>query len=301
MRRRSLFLALVLVAAVPMTATAAQFPDRIDLPAGFAPEGIAVGTGSTFYTGSLSGVGIFRGDLRTGEGGLLVAGGGPFTGMKRDAFGRLWVAGGPAGVGYVFNARTGDPIGAPLALATAPTFINDVVATKDAAYFTDSMRPAIHRVPIGPTGTIGPPQAIALDPAAIDFVPGAFNLNGIDATPSGRTLITVNSTAGTLFSIDATSGDVTRIDVEGGPVTAGDGILLHGRTLYVVQNQLNVVAVVRLSPDTLSGTVVDELIGDTDVPTTIARFGGSLYVVNAAFRPPGAPPATDFWVTRIDG
>ena len=44
MRRRSLFLALVLVAAVPMTATAAQFPDRIDLPDGFAPEGIAVGT-----------------------------------------------------------------------------------------------------------------------------------------------------------------------------------------------------------------------------------------------------------------
>ena len=101
-------------------------------------------------------------------------------------------------------------------------------------YFTDSMRPAIYRVPIGPTGAIGPPQAIALDPAAIDFVAGAFNLNGIDATPSGRTLITVNSTA--LCSRSTPRGDVTRIDVAGGPVTAGDGIL-PGRTLYIVRNR----------------------------------------------------------------
>ena len=135
----------------------------------------------------------------------------------------------------------------------------------------------------------------------IGFVAGAFNLNGIDATPSGHTLITVNSTAGALFAIDAQTGDVTPIALDGGPVTFGDGILLHGRTLYVVRNQLNLVAVIRLSPDLTSGTVVDELTGDTDVPTTIARFGRSLYVVNAAFRPPGTPPATEFWVTKITG
>ena len=66
-----------------------------------------------------------------------------------------------------------------------------------------------------------------------------------------------------------------------------------------MRNQLHLVAVVGLSPDLGSGTVVAELTGDTDVPITIARFGGSVYVVNAAFRPSDAPPATEFWVTRI--
>ena len=106
MRRISLVLALILVAALPTAAAAAPFPDRIDLPDGFAPEGIAVGTGSTFYTGSLSGQGIWRGDLRTGDGALLVVGGGPFVGMKVDG-NLLFVAGGPAGNGYVFDATAG--------------------------------------------------------------------------------------------------------------------------------------------------------------------------------------------------
>jgi len=300
MRRLTLLLALLLAFGLPTTAGAAAFPDRIDLPDGFAPEGIAIGRGASFFTGSLADVGIWRGDLRTGDGALLVEGGGPFVGMKVDAAHRLWVAGGPAGVGYVFDARTGEPIGDPLALATTPTFINDVVVTGDAAYFTDSMRPAIYRVPIGHDGSIGAPMTIEFAESDIGFQQGAFNLNGIDATPDGGTLLTVNSTAGALFLIDADSGEVTPVELEGGPVTAGDGILLEGRTLYVVRNQLNLVAIVRLSPDLASGVVVDELTGDTDVPTTVARFGSSLYVVNAAFRPPESPPAVDFWVTRLD-
>ncbi len=275
-----------------------RFPARIDLPDGFAPEGIAIGHGATFYTGSLAGAGIWKGSLRTGDGELLVTGGGPFVGMKVDRFGRLWVAGGPAGGGYVFDARTGQQL-TTFAFASAPTFINDVVVTRKAAYFTDSMRPALYRVPIGRGGAIGAPETIELEPSDIGFVEGAFNLNGIDATPNGRTLITVNSTSGGLFLIDARSGEVTAVEVEGGPLTFGDGILLKGSTLYVVRNQLNLVAVVRLSRHLARGVVVDELTGDTDVPTTIARFGSSLYVVNAAFRPPGEPPATEFWVTRI--
>ena len=80
MRRLTLLLALLFTLAVPAAASAAAFPDRIDLPNGFSPEGIAIGRGTTFYTGSLSGQGIWRGDLRTGDGGLLVEGGGPFVG-----------------------------------------------------------------------------------------------------------------------------------------------------------------------------------------------------------------------------
>lgn len=281
-------------------AAARAFPDEIALPDGFAPEGIATGRGTTFYAGSLSLAGIWRGDYRTGEGSLLVDGGGPFVGMTVDARNRLWVAGGPAGLGYVFDASTGAGL-ETFALAAAPTFVNDVVVTADAAFFTDSMRPALYRVPIGPGGRIGEPETIGLDAGAIGFSAGDFNLNGIVATADGGTLITVNSTAGALFTIDPATGDVAEIDLGGASVAAGDGLLLHGRTLYVVRNQLNLVAVVELSPDLGSGIVVDELTAARlDVPTTIARFGSHLYAVNARFGTP-VTADTEYWVTRLHG
>jgi hypothetical protein len=111
-----------------------------------------------------------------------------------------------------------------------------------------------------------------------------INLNGIDATANGRTLIAVHSTLGVLYRIDAATGKATEIDLGGGAVPSGDGIVLHGRKLYVVQNFLNAVAVVKLRPDLASGQVVDTITSDLfRVPATAARFGSRLYVVNARF------------------
>ena len=294
MRRLTLLLALLLAVAAPAAARAVTFPDRLDLPAGFSPEGIAIGRGTTFYTGSLSGQGIWRGDLRTGEGALLVDGGGPFVGMKVDAANHLWVAGGPAGNGYVFDAVSGSALEVfQLAPAGEASFVNDVALTGDAAWFTDSFRGVIYRVDLG-TGQVTEVDLTALAPAE----PNVFRLNGIDATPNGKTLIAVNSTDGELYRIDASTEEASVIDM-GGASVAGDGILLAGHTLFAVRNQDH-VAVIDLAPDLSSGTIVDQLTGEFDVPTTVARHGSSLYVVNAAFRPPGAPPATEFWVTRID-
>jgi hypothetical protein len=60
------------------------------------------------------------------------------------------------------------------------------------------------------------------------------------------------------------------------------------------------VAVIKLSPDGTSGVLVDTLTSpDFDVPTTVARFGNSLYLPNARFTTPQLP-TTEFWVTRID-
>jgi hypothetical protein len=54
-------------------------------------------------------------------------------------------------------------------------------------------------------------------------------------------------------------------------VTTGDGILLQGRTLYVVRNRMNRIAVIELTPDLASGTVVGVITNPPfDVPTTIA-------------------------------
>ena len=54
----------------------------------------------------------------------------------------------------------------------------------------------------------------------------------------------------------------------------GDGILSSGRTLYVVQNVLNQVAVVRLDHSGTSGGIVAHVTDPRfDVPTTVAQVG----------------------------
>ena len=291
MRRLALpTLVLVLSALTAGSIHAAAFPDRLELPDGFSPEGIATGRGHTFYAGSLAGAGIVRGDYRIGETEPLVAVGGPFVGMKVDAHNRLWVAGGPAGSGHVFDADTGTTL-ATFQFTTAASFVNDVVVTGDAAWFTDSFRGVIYRVDLG-TGLFSEVDLTALAPPAA----GVFRLNGIDATPNGKTLVAVNSTDGELYRIDASTEVVTTIEL--GESLHADGILLEGHTLYAVRNQGN-VAVVDLAPDLTSGTVVDQLTGDLDVPTTVARFGSSLYVVNARFGTTDDPPIA-YWVTRLD-
>ena len=298
MRRLALpTLVLVLSSLMAGAALAAAFPDQLDLPDGFSPEGIATGRGHTFYAGSLAGAGIVRGDYRTGETEPLVTEGGPFVGMKVDAHNRLWVAGGPAGIGYVFDADTG----ATLAtfeftqFTDEASFVNDVVVTGDAAWFTDSFRAVIYRVDLG-TGEVSDDAAVTEVPVPADVQANVFRLNGIDATPNGKTLIAVNSTDGELYRIDASTLDVTTIELRAS--LNADGILLEGRTLYAVRNAGN-VAVIELAPDLSSGTIVDQLTGNLDVPTTVARFGSSLYVVNARFGTTDEPPVP-YWVTRLD-
>ena len=75
------------------------FPERIDLPAGWMPEGITAGLGNTIYVGSRAGGGVWAGDVRTGEGEQIVHHwGGTAIGVEYEArANRLWVAGGPTG------------------------------------------------------------------------------------------------------------------------------------------------------------------------------------------------------------
>ena len=137
--------------------------------------------------------------------------------------------------------------------------------------------------------------AVTVLPLTGDLVyVGGFNVNGIDATPNGKTLVLVQSNTGKLFTADPATGVTRQIVLAGGEsVPMGDGILLHGRTLYVVQNQLELVAEVRLSRNLAAGTVVGRTGNPAfDVPTTIARFGSRLYAVNARFGTPNPASAT---------
>ena len=63
--RRITLLAALAVLVVPTALAKSSFPATISLPNGFQPEGIAVGTGSTFYVGSIPTGAVYTGDLRT--------------------------------------------------------------------------------------------------------------------------------------------------------------------------------------------------------------------------------------------
>jgi hypothetical protein len=83
------------------------------------------------------------------------------------------------------------------------------------------------------------------------------------------------------------------VDLGGATVPNGDGLLLIGRTLFVVQNRDNLVAVVQLNRSGTSGTVVTRVTDPGfDVPTTVAAFGNRLYLPNARFTTPATPTTT---------
>lgn len=307
--RRRLTTLTALIAALSLTLPAAgsghSFPDVIPLPNGIAPEGIASGPGTEFFTGSLETGAIYKGDLRTGEGDFIndpseFATRRSALGMKHDPRSDvLWVSGGDTGQVFVYDADNGDTV-AELQLAATDTFINDVVVTRDTAYLTDSFQPVIYAVPLDRRGLpIGTVETLPLS-GDFEFVPGAFNGNGIDATPKGDTLILVGSATGSLYTVDPATGLATAIDLGGASVPNGDGLLLDGKTLYVVQNFLNQIGVVELSSDLSSGVVGEPIVSaNFRIPTTVAEFGNSLYAVNARFDVE-AGPDVDYDVVRVE-
>jgi hypothetical protein len=114
------------------------------LPLDFAPEGIALGAGSTFYVGSLTTGDVYRGSLQNGTGSVLVDAppGGQAVGLKADESDHLlFVAGGTTGAAHVYDSRTGALVASYQFGPNGASLINDVVLTAQAAYFTDSYNP----------------------------------------------------------------------------------------------------------------------------------------------------------------
>jgi sugar lactone lactonase YvrE len=280
-RRVGVVLAALLVITPGVAAASPAFPTTIDLPNGFQPEGIAIGPGPVAYFGSLADGRIYRADLRTGRGRVISEGPGtPSVGLKTDQKGRLYVAGGAAGNARVIDTRTGEVL-ASYQLTTAAAFVNDVALAGGSAWFTDSVNQQLYRLTGGTATTV---------PITGDLVYGeGFNANGIAPTPDGKALLVVQSNTGKLFRVGF-DGRSTLVELDY-PLTNGDGLLLSGRTLYVVQNRLNTVAVLHLDRHAtravLKKTLTDERF---DVPTTVAAFGNRLYLPNARF---GTTPGPD--------
>ncbi|MFD0438479.1 superoxide dismutase [Streptomyces sp. WAC 01325] len=289
--------ALVPVAGTPVAAAGKRRPTVLRLPNGFRPEGIAVGGGPYAYLGSLGDGSLYRADLRTGEGAIFSAGPGtPSVGLDLDHRGRLFVAGRGQGA-RVVDARSGAILASYALTSATPTFANDVFLTPRAAWFTDSFQPALYALPLGRNGQLPDADEVVTLTLSGDWSQVAgevVNANGITATPDGSALLVVQSGVGALHRVDPRTGVTQLVDLgDAAPLTNGDGLLLIGRTLYVVQNRQNAVDVFRLAADGRSGVfrrrVTDPLF---DVPTTVAAYKGRLYLPNARFTTTPTPDTT---------
>ncbi|MFB7597198.1 hypothetical protein [Streptomyces sp. NPDC056160] len=101
-------------------------------------------------------------------------------------------------------------------------------------------------------------------------------------TPDRTALLVAQSNTGQLHRVDPVSGAGTHVHLGSVTLIGGDGLLMLGRTLYVVQGGSNVVSVVRLNASGTSGRLIDQRADPRfDVPTGVARFGDRLYLTNA--------------------
>ena len=285
-------LVMSLVAAVALPAAASQTPQVIVLPGATSAEGIAAGRGATFYAGDLFAGDIFRGNIRRGTTELFIdaPAGRMAVGMAADLrHGLLFVAGGFTGQAYVYDLDSGASVASYDLGDPETSIINDVTVTKAGAWFTDSFQARLYFVPVSRAGVPGPSRTLDLNGPAAD-TSGEFNLNGIQATANGKTLIVAHSANGQLYTVDPRTGASARI--AGVSVPQVDGIVLEGRRLWAVQNT-NQVTRIRLDGHLSSGVVEKVITSDLfQVPATAALFGRRLAVVNAKFDT-GIPPTAD--------
>jgi len=314
--RRTAIPLLILTALVVTSAPAVAAPSEnhrantIVLPGATSAEGIAKGRGSTFYAGDLFAGDIFRGDVQRGTAELFIdaPAGRQAVGMVFDRrHDLLFVAGGFTGQAYVYDIRSGATVKSYDFVTDGTSVINDVTLTGSGAWFTDSTKPVLYFVPLNNKGEPGAFQTLQLTGPAADIT-GAFNLNGIAAANGGRTLIVSHSANGALYTVDPKTGASEAIT--GISVPSVDGIVLSGRRLWAVQNVddpnqpagIGQVTRILLNDDLTAGTVVKVITsGLFQTPSTAARFGNRLAVVNAKFDT-GIPPTADqYEVVLVNG
>jgi len=271
------------------------------------PEGIALdksGSGKTFFVSSTTDGTIFKGNVKKSALTPFAAGGADgrttATGMTINR-GRLFVSGAATGKMFVLSTADGHTLKVlDTQPGTTPTFINDVTVGGGFAYFTDSNRPIVWRASVSPTavGDIEP----WLDLTGTPFVyQDGFNANGIVNYDNGKILVIVQSNTGKLFRVNTATKAVTQIDLGGKTVPQGDGLVAHGSHLYVVQNSGQITEV-KLRNGHRTGRVGNVRTSNLFAfPTTAARDGSRLLVVNSQFdkQGPGLTPVLPFTVVSV--
>jgi sugar lactone lactonase YvrE len=271
------------------------------------PEGVAYRSDTgAFYVGSTADGTVFRGNVGGGpkeaEVFLEPESDGRTTaiGMEVDEEGRLFISGGDTGRIFVYDTESADLVRRVDTPDAEATFLNDVAVTPDGdAYFTDSIRPILFRVTSTGGGAGEAEPWLNFEGTPAEYEEG-FNLNGIDATEDGRYLVAVQSNTGELFRIDTESKEVDEIDLGGEALANGDGLLLDGRTVYVVRNEQELIVPVQLSGEYISGEVGESFSDPSFAfPTTLAKTDGRLLVVNSQFDKQEGKPELPFTVSSV--
>lgn len=281
------------------------------LPAGITfPEGIAHDASqNAIYTGSAETGAVVRMTLPSKQTAVVAPAGAtlpaePFPallGMKIDGAGRLWVAGGRTGRMAVLDAKTGRVLKKFETPNPSASLINDVVIVGSSAYFTDSLVPTLWRVTVkgNAIGDLEPWLQFA--GSALEYTTPGANLNGIAATADGRHLITVQMNKGILFRIGVADKTIAPIDIGGEAIATADGLVLDGRTLYIVRQGEQEIVTVTLSDDLAKGRVVSRFKNAAlQWPATAAKAGNQLLVVNTQFNKRGSKdPSLPFSIVGV--
>jgi len=304
--------------ALPTAAALETWPEAISIPIGFEGEGIELGKGHEFFVGGnslaslfgpaffgfthpVSGFAgaIYKGNLRTGEGAILS----PPTGKSVSGLSYdprtdyLYAATGFGssdtdrnftftGQGVtVYDASSGGII--TEILFGDGTSVNDCLVTSTGVYCTDSFNPYLYKVVLENGGRLPSTPVVEVIPMpGFEMVDG-FNANGLAGDFDGRQLVIVNITSGVLYRVDTASGEASPLEIEGAEplFPDGDGLYLDDRTLYIMQNFSDKIAVVQLSEDLSGGEFIKNIPGEGEfnplnIATSIIGFGDSLYAIN---------------------
>jgi hypothetical protein len=309
----------VVFCTISMGAVAHQnWPDAIPMPTGFEGEGIELGKGHEFFVGAnslaslfgeaffgvphetseLAGA-IYKGNLRTGKGTILS----PPTGKSVSGLSYdprtdyLYAATGfgafvngsftftDQGV-TVYDASSGDII-REITFGDGTGTINDCLVTRRGVYCTDSFNPVLYKVVLEKGGRLPLTPVVEKIPMPGFHMVEGFNANGLVGDFDGRQLVIVNITSGVLYRVDTASGEASPLEIEGAEplFPDGDGLYLDDRTLYIMQNFSDKIAVVQLSGDLTGGRFIKNIPGvgapnPLNVATTIIGFGNYLYAIN---------------------
>ncbi len=303
--------AVLLAAAIILTATLSTnaiaheidqtsrviWPDLIPIPVGFEPEGIEMGKDTDFFVGTLAFSGnltnagaIYKGNLITGEGQVLVPPTGkPLVGLSYDArTDYLYAATGfgnpnrERGVN-VYAATSGRLLGE--IIFGDDMAINDVLVTDTAVYCTDSVSTTLYKLPLEDDGKVFSSTVEKIEMTGFEMAEG-YNANGLVGDFDGKELVIINITTGVLYLVNTESGAASPVNVQGDEqlFADGDGLYMDGRTLYIMQNFAQKIAVVDLSDDLTRGTFIKNIVSDDfSIPTTITGFGNCIYAINTHF------------------
>ena len=313
---------LAIVFSTLLMGAAAQknWPEAIEIPVGFEAEGIELGKGHEFFVGanslsslfglpffgiplepSLLAGAIYKGNLRTGKGAILSPPTGKsVSGLSYDPRTNYLYA--ATGLGFgdasgnftfteqgvtVYDASNGDIIREITFGDGMGITINDCLVTRRGVYCTDSFNPDLYKVVLEKGGRLPLiPVVEKISMSGFGMVPG-FNANGLVGKFDGKQLVIVNISTGVLYRVDTATGEASPLEIEGAEqlFPDGDGLYLDGRTLYIMQNFSDKIAVVQLSGDLSGGEFIKNIPGEGEfnplnVATTIIGFGNSIYAIN---------------------